>query len=214
MRRRFVLARLLLAVGAVGAVAAVTTSAHGASGGEAMTMVGRGAAASVNPKSLVLGKADVPSGFRLRKSQLSTKPDDPLTYQYGMTARYVVLFIRQQSAIFSGALTFRTPRDARGYLGGLVKQMREEKCSSAHYAGAGPAQEFSQLRALSVGAGGWSATLTACGDTAPDPTKSGPMVVWRHDRVVSFIEAVGVTIGQAVKHARVQQQRVAVAVRS
>lgn len=162
------------------------------------------AAAEVDPSRLVLRQADVPSGYRLdgRTSGVRTNESESragaearrLIARSARTTGYETEFDGQGGfAIESRADLFRGARGARMFLDWLDAEMRKAGIAGVVRTRVG------------VGSGGWLYT----GRT----TAAFVLIAWRHDRVFAGVVATGLSKARVVALARVQQRRIASALR-
>lgn len=217
MRTNTVGTRLWLGVGLAAVAAIVATSAYGASAGGTKTTLGVGAAATVNPKLLVLRQGDVLAGYRFGEAAvISNQVAHPeLASRFGRITGYGIAYARQESVLRSVASVFRTPQGAHLYLAGSLKKLDGTKCAARFY------ENYSRVRRVSVGAEGWIYRHQDCGQSGPSGT-SYYAVFWRHDRIVAGVDAwreintigaPGLSIAQTVALARLQQRRIEAALR-
>lgn len=217
MRANTLRTRLWLGVGLAAVVATVATSAYGASASGTKTTLGVGAAATVNPKVLVLRQADVPAGYRFGEAAVISNqmahPD--LASKFGRITGYGVAYVRQESLLRSIAEVFRTPQGAHLYFGGALKKLDGKTCAAGQY------EYYSRVRRVSVGSEGWIYRHKDCGRSGPSGT-SYYAVFWRHDRIVAGVDsfrevntlgAKGLSITQTVALAKLQQRRIVAAAR-
>jgi hypothetical protein len=151
----------------------------------------RGAvAADVDPRALVLAKADLTAEYRLDRRQSLVLSNEVFSAKYaarlGRISGYLAKYRRQSGGFMrSRADVFRRPVGARQLLRDLDDAFRSR---GRHRAG--------------VGAEGW---VYSSGIWA--------MVVWRHGRLLGVIDSWGLGKQRMLVFARLQQRRMAAALR-
>ena len=129
-------------------------------------------AAGIEPKDLVLHKADVPKGYSLSNTQLLGNPGPgakpnfrELAKRTGRITGYYADFTKGSDEITSVAELFRRPAGAREYLAWYENQLKTQG-------------EGSRSR-LALGDGGWIYRVQS--------TPNSTFVLWRDGRVVSSV---------------------------
>jgi len=160
------------------------------------------AAAGLDPSKLVLRQTDVPSGFRpeaaeggVRSNELESKGNPELRTlfrRWGRLTGYEAVYERGNEAavINSRADVFRRPAGARGILVWFDRELIKGSPVSLRRA------------AVRIGEAGW--------------VYSGPgvtIVVWRDGRVFAGVSGEGLGRERTLALARVQQRRIAAALR-
>jgi hypothetical protein len=169
-----------------------------------VTFCGSAAAsdADVDPGKLVLQEADVPKGFTVDEEETgvqsnreagSDREARALVARSGRITGYEAEFDRGTASISSRADLFRTAAGATMLLRYLEREIRK----------AG----IARMRAarVRIGAEGWVWGV-------PRPV-SFSIVVWRYRRVFAGIAVAGIPRARALALARVQQRRIAAALR-
>jgi hypothetical protein len=161
------------------------------------------AAAGVAPKGLVLSQADLPAGFRLDRggtgvrSNASESTGQPevrrMFARSGRVTGYEAQFDRGLSTIESRADLFRRADGAQLLFRWFVREVKVAGITG-----------LKRSRA-DVGAEGWLYTSPSMGTFT--------LVVWRHDRVFAGVVARGISRERTLTLARVQQRRIASALR-
>jgi len=160
-------------------------------------------AASVDPSTLVLRPSDVPSGFRVDRSQTGVRTNerearnDPrlpaLFRRWGRVTGYEIEFDRAGALINSRADVFRSDRGAAGLLAWFDREVRVQ--------GQPPARRIR----VEIGAGGWLYR-----GKQPEPFA---LVVFREGRVFGGVAGIRDARKLVVGLARKQQRRIAAALR-
>jgi hypothetical protein len=161
------------------------------------------AAGTVDPRSLVIRSADVPTGYQLDRSEsgLRTNPIEakenselaPLFRKWGRVTGYQSIFERGESTIEARTDLFRAATGA-----GRMLAWSEQQARLAGVQGLRGAH-------VRVGQDGWIFWTTA--------QWTETYVYWRFKRAWSVVGGRGVARGQALALARLQQQRIAAALR-
>jgi len=161
-------------------------------------------AAEVDPRMLVLQKADVPAGFQLdrddsglRSNEQEVKSDRRLRGLFRRWERvtgYEMEYDRREASISSRADLFRTPEGARLVLAFFVDEFEKSGIRGL------------RRSPLRIGAKGWLYGAKAV---------SSPynVVIWRHDRAFAGVAVFGLTRSQTLALARAQQRRIAAVLR-
>ena len=163
-------------------------------------------AAQIDPAELVLREADIPVGFELNReesgirsngTEIKEYPEARVLVRWGRLTGYQAAYTRKTrklALVYARADVFRGTDGARNL---LVWADRE-------YRRAGMA---SQKRArVDIGAQGWVHWATGTGLDLS-------VVVWRQGRVFAGVMALGLTKDRTLALARVQQRRIAAALR-
>ena len=158
------------------------------------------AAASLDPKTLDLQRADVPAGFRLvQRGELTNAADAksdkrlPRLYaRWGRATGYAATFVLgdERGFVNSRADLFRDDEGARAMLAWVDREGR--RSSSAL-----------DRRRVAVGTEGWMYTEAA----------NDSLVIWSSGRVFAWVVAEGVPGSRTLGLARLQQRRIAAALR-
>jgi hypothetical protein len=129
-------------------------------------------AAGIQPKALVLHKADVPKGYSLSNTQLLENPGPgakpsfrQLAKRTGRITGYYADFTQGSDEITSVAELFRGPEGARAYLAWYENQLKTQG-------------EGTRSR-IALGDGGWVYRVQS--------TQNSTFVLWRDGRVVSSL---------------------------
>ena len=160
------------------------------------------AAATVDPKPLVVGPAEVPHGFRvdpdetgLRTNELEARESPqtrPLFRRWGRVTGYQVRYEgRDDASIEARVDLFRTVRGARGLHRWVLREMQKSGIKGLVQA---PAHLGSEGTVYSYG--------------------RFVVVFWRHGRAWSGLAGFGVPKSRTLAAARAQQRRIAAALRS
>jgi hypothetical protein len=170
------------------------------------TLVGAtgAAAGTVNPRALVLTAGDIPSGFRLDRTNSGVETNAQIARnepsartKLGTWRRltgYKIEFDRNRTTIASRADVFRSSSGAQKMLEYLVDDARK-----------GGIQGLVGNR-VNLGAGGWLFG-------SKDPGRGLFFLAWRDGRVFAAVGVVGLTRQQALGFAHAQQRRIAAALR-
>ncbi|MGH3077995.1 MAG: hypothetical protein ACRDPZ_07395 [Gaiellaceae bacterium] len=158
-------------------------------------------AATVDPKSLVLAQSDVPRGFRLdpaetglRSNELEAKESLQTRVKFALWRRvtgYQARFRRGSAVVEARADVFRGADGARKLLEWVDLEARKSGTSG---------QQRAPMR---IGAGGW---IYWAGGLYH-------LVAWRHGRVFAGVAGAQIARARLVALARVQQRRIAAALR-
>lgn len=161
------------------------------------------AASGVDPKALVLGPTDVPTGFRLdrdasgiRTNELEARESPETRVRFSRWRRvtgYQARYERGDSTIEARADLFRDPDGARNLLAWVDREFQRSGLKGLKRARAG------------VGKEGWVYWGGSSLGLA--------VVVWRYSRVWSGIGSMGLGRARVLALARLQQQRIAAALR-
>ncbi len=161
------------------------------------------AAVGIDPASLVLSRADVPAGFRLdregsgvRSNSTEARNDrklGALLRRWGRVTGYEAEFDRADATVSSRVDLFTSARGARK----LLEYFEREVAKSG-------IRGLERTR-IGLGAGGW---VYGGGSSA-----AFVLVAWRDGRVFAGVAATGVSRKQTLALARVQQRRIASALR-
>jgi hypothetical protein len=162
------------------------------------------AAAEVSPKALVLQQADVPRGFMLDARKSGLRPNSTeaksdaearrMLARAGRVTGYENEFERRDEAMISSRADVLSNADgARFVLSWIDREARTSGIRGL------------KRSAVRIGAEGWLYT----GGSPFVLT----FVIWRHDRVFAGVAGTLVSTEQVVRLARVQQRRIAAALR-
>jgi hypothetical protein len=161
------------------------------------------AGAEVVPKSLVLSQADLPAGFRLdpggtgvRSNAAESKGHTEVSRMFARSGRvtgYEAQFDRGRSTIESRVDLFRRAAGAQVLFDWFVREVKIAGISGL------------ERSRSDVGSEGWVYTSPSRGTFT--------LVVWRYDRVFAGVVARGVSRERTLALARVQQRRIAAALR-
>jgi hypothetical protein len=161
------------------------------------------AAAELDPSRLALAQADVPPGYRFdeRTSGVRSNAVESngkvevrrLLARTGRTTGYEAEFDKGELRIESRIDVFRQVGGSRKFFDWFVVEMRKAGVLGL---------TRSRVR---IGAGGWTYTGRA--------SSAFTLVVWRYDRVFGGVVATGLSKAQTLALARVQQRRMAAALR-
>ena len=157
-------------------------------------------AASVDPQTLVLDRANVPAGFRLdpkesglRSNELEAKefPESRAKFKrWRRVTGYQAKYLRGSSEIEARADVFRTADGARNLLEWVDLEWRKAGVTGQRRARAG------------IGAEGWVHWV-------PSSSLSYTLVVWRHGRVFGGVAGRGIARESTLALAGAQQRRMA-----
>ena len=162
-------------------------------------------AARLNPALLVLRQADVPAGFRLDRatsgvrSNANESKGEPevraLFVRAGRVTGYETRFERGQAEISSRADVFRTPAGARMVLRWFGKELAAAFPGSV------------RRTAVDLGAEGslWVVDIPSLG--------SSTVIAWRHGHAFAGVAGEGLTRERTLSFARLQDRRIAAALR-
>jgi len=158
-------------------------------------------AASIDPKTLVLARSDLPAGYRLDRdgSGLRTNEQESkdgreareLVVRSGRLTGYEATWGKREITLDSRADLCRRPSGARILFDVVVREMRKSGIKGLRRAPAG------------VGAESW---IYSGGDAQ---VSGFALVVWRYDRVFAGIVGLGLSRTLALELARKQQRRIA-----
>jgi hypothetical protein len=161
------------------------------------------AASGLDPRALVLGPTDVPTGFRLdgdesglRTNELEARESPETRARFSRWRRvtgYQARYERSDSTIEARADLFRDTGGARNLLAWVDREFQRAGLKGLRRARAG------------VGNEGWVYWGGSSSGIA--------VVVWRYSRVWSGIAGVGLGKARVLALARLQQQRIAAALR-
>jgi hypothetical protein len=165
----------------------------------ALTLALPASAAQVDPRALVLGPADVPSGFRLDREDSGVRSNELEVKEFPETrsflARwkrvtgYQASYRRQIARIEARADLFRTSGGARALLEWADREWRKSGISGH------------KRSVIGIGAEGsvyWHGGRL-----------QQTLVLWRHGRVFSGVYALGIPRAKTLALARTQQRRIA-----
>jgi hypothetical protein len=166
-------------------------------------LVGSATAGTVDPRALVIRPADVPAGYQLERSESGLRTNAveakentemaPLFRRWGRVTGFQLIFERGERTIEARTDLFRAASGA-GRM--LVWSERQSRLAGV--------QGLRGARA-DVGDEGWIFWTTA--------QWTETYVYWRFGRAWSAVGGRGQTRGQALAFARLQQQRIAAALR-
>ena len=169
----------------------------------AALLAGAASAATVDPQSLVLRKADLPRGFQVDRGQTGVRTNELEARDYpelraklvrwGRVTGYQAEFDRGSATISSRADVFRTAGGARLLLSFFDTEVRSGGVLV--------------LRRAPTDVGVDGSVYSASAPVA------FTLVVWRHGRVFAGVMGQGVTQERTIALARVQQRRIAAALR-
>jgi hypothetical protein len=162
------------------------------------------AAAEVDPRALVLQQADVPGGFRLDAKESGVRTN-AMESKSGAEARRMI--------VRAGRVTGYENEFERGDEAMISSRADVMKSS----AGAGFVLSWFDREARKAGIGGLTRSRVRVGAEAWLYTGQSPLsvsfVVWRYDRVFAGVAGALVSREQVLRLARIQQRRVAAAMR-
>jgi hypothetical protein len=158
-------------------------------------------AASVDPKTLVLARSDLPAGYRLARDDSGLRTNEQesknsreareLVVRSGRLTGYEATWGKPGIMAQSRADLCRRPSGTRILFDFVVQEMRKSGIRGLRRAPAG------------IGAESWIYS-------GEDSKVSGfAVVVWRYDRVFAGIVGIGLTRRLALELARKQQRRIA-----
>jgi hypothetical protein len=186
MRRRAVGIRTLLGTGVMASALALPASA-----------------AEVDPRALVLRPADVPAGFRLDREDSGVRSNELEAKEYPETRAfftrwrrvtgYQASYERRAAKIEARSDVFRTGAGAQALLDWVDREWRKAGISGQKRA------------AIGIGTGGriyWSGGSV-----------KQTLVLWRHGRVFSGLNALSISRSQTLVLARTQERRITAALR-
>ena len=170
----------------------------------AATIVAAPAAASgLDPEGLVLSQTDVPTGFRLDRDESGVRTNElearehpetrALFTRWRRVTGYQAAYERSDSRIEARADIFRDRDGAHSLLAWVDREVRKGGVKGLKRARAG------------VGGEGWVYWGGSSSTVA--------FVVWRHSRVWSGVAGMGLGKARVLALARLQQQRIAEALR-
>lgn len=158
-------------------------------------------AASVDPKTLVLARSDLPAGYRLARDESGLRTNEQeskdsreareLVVRSGRLTGYEATWGKPGTMAQSRADLCRRPSGARILFDFVVQEMRKSGIKGLRRAPAG------------IGAESW---LYSGGDSQ---ASGFALVVWRYERVFAGIVGIGLTRTFALELARKQQRRIA-----
>jgi len=161
------------------------------------------AAADLYPSALVVRQADVPSGFRLDAADSGLRANateamsEPrlraLFERWGRVTGYEAEFDRGMTSIVSRVDVLRSPAGARKLLDFVSLEIGKTGIKGL------------QRHATRIGDGGW---------TYRGRARTGfTIVVWTDGRVFGGVAVTDLTSDRALRYARLQQRRIAAALR-
>jgi hypothetical protein len=166
-----------------------------------LLVIPAGAAATVDPKALVLAQSDLPAGYRLDRDESGLRTNEreskdgrearELVVGSGRITGYEATWGKREILLDSRADLCRRPSGARILFDFVVREMRKSGIKGLRRAPAG------------VGAESW---IYSGGDAQ---VSGFALVVWRYDRVFAGIVGVGLSRTLALELARKQQRRIA-----
>jgi hypothetical protein len=158
-------------------------------------------AASVDPKTLVLARSDLPAGYRLDRDESGLRTNEreskdgrearELVVRSGRITGYEATWGKREITLDSRADLCRRSSGARILFDFVVQEMRKSGIKGLRRAPAG------------VGADSW---IYSGGDAQ---VSGFALVVWRYDRVFAGIVGVGLSRTLGLELARKQQRRIA-----
>jgi hypothetical protein len=166
-------------------------------------LVASAAAGTVDPRTLVIRPGDVPAGYRLDRSESGLRTNAvearenaemaPLFRRWGRVTGYQLIFEQGERTIEARTDLFGTSSGA-----GQMLAWSEQRARQARVRGLGRAR-------ADIGREGWIFWITA--------QWTETYVYWRFGTAWSAVGGRGLTKGQALALARIQQRRIAAALR-
>lgn len=158
-------------------------------------------AASIDPRTLVLARSDLPTGYRLARDESGLRTNEQeskdsreareLVVRSGRLTGYETTWGKRGIMVQSRADLCRRPSGARILFDFVVQEMRKSGIKGLRRAPAG------------VGAESW---IYSGGDSR---VSGFALVVWRYDGVFAGIVGIGLSRTLALDLARKQQRRIA-----